>query len=265
MNTLKRLSAAIFMAVFVMCLAVAQTATIKHTVDRGETLASIAKRYSTTEAKIIELNPDAAQFVYVGMELTIPVVKAQEQAQTQTSTAPSYSSSSTYYSDQTNDETKLSSPLGEDGSFSRYGLSYFAPFEAAEHGYYMFGGEYLNLSNGSGWGFDFKCGWNMGLEPKDADSSVLFLVGPSYGCLYNETLVLSSSLDFVGLCTFGSEQKPDGTTKDKTFFGWGISLMPKLTFNLSGSVSTFVGINATWLEDADDISVGFQVGIGFKI
>ena len=57
-----------------MSLVVAQTNTTKHTVERGETLASIAKRYATTEAKIIELNPDAAQFVYVGMELIIPIV-----------------------------------------------------------------------------------------------------------------------------------------------------------------------------------------------
>ncbi len=51
----------------------AQTTTVKHIVDRGETLSSIAKRYNTTEEKIIELNPDAVQFIYVGMELTIPV------------------------------------------------------------------------------------------------------------------------------------------------------------------------------------------------
>lgn len=63
-----------------VCLATAQTNTIKHTVDRGETLTSIAKRYATTEAKIIELNPDAAQFIYVGMELTIPVVSSSSES-----------------------------------------------------------------------------------------------------------------------------------------------------------------------------------------
>ena len=78
MNTLaKRLLSAICMMAFCICLAVAQTNTIKHTVDRGETLASIAKRYAITEAKLIELNPDAAQFVYVGMELIIPVVSTE--------------------------------------------------------------------------------------------------------------------------------------------------------------------------------------------
>lgn len=44
----------------------------KHIVDRGETLASIASRYGVTQEDIIQLNPDAAQFVYVGMELSIP-------------------------------------------------------------------------------------------------------------------------------------------------------------------------------------------------
>ena len=79
MNTFrKKLLTAICMVAFSVSFAIAQTNTIKHTVDRGETLQSIAKRYATTEAKIIELNPDAAQFLYVGMELTIPAVKVNE-------------------------------------------------------------------------------------------------------------------------------------------------------------------------------------------
>lgn len=49
--------------------------TVKHIIDRGETLQSIAKRYSTTPERIIELNPDAAQFIYVGMELQIPATE----------------------------------------------------------------------------------------------------------------------------------------------------------------------------------------------
>ncbi|MCD8291458.1 MAG: LysM peptidoglycan-binding domain-containing protein [Prevotella sp.] len=77
MKTLvKKIVATTCMVMLSICFAMAQTNTIKHTVDRGETLASIAKRYATTEAKIIELNPDAAQFIYVGMELTIPVTGA---------------------------------------------------------------------------------------------------------------------------------------------------------------------------------------------
>lgn len=52
--------------------AYAQDKTVTHIVDRGETLASIAKLYGVTNGKLIELNPDASDFVYVGMELTVP-------------------------------------------------------------------------------------------------------------------------------------------------------------------------------------------------
>lgn len=47
----------------------------KHIVDRGETLASIAEKYAVSKEDIVKLNPDADQFVYVGMELTIPEVE----------------------------------------------------------------------------------------------------------------------------------------------------------------------------------------------
>ena len=43
-----------------------------HTVAQGETLASIAAAYNVTPEKIIEANPSAAQFIYVGMDLVIP-------------------------------------------------------------------------------------------------------------------------------------------------------------------------------------------------
>lgn len=56
--------------------ALAQTNTTKHTVERGETLATIAQKYGTTEDKLKELNPDAAQFVYVGMELVVPETRS---------------------------------------------------------------------------------------------------------------------------------------------------------------------------------------------
>lgn len=46
--------------------------TRKHTVQRGETLETIANRYETSVAEITELNPDASRFIYVGMELIIP-------------------------------------------------------------------------------------------------------------------------------------------------------------------------------------------------
>lgn len=48
-------------------------ADVTHIVDRRETLASIAKKYNISEQELISANPDAGQFIYDGMELTIPV------------------------------------------------------------------------------------------------------------------------------------------------------------------------------------------------
>lgn len=65
--------------IFFLCISLnasAQTNNV-HIVDRGETLVSIAERYKTTREKIIELNPDVAQFIYVGMELSIPATSVQ--------------------------------------------------------------------------------------------------------------------------------------------------------------------------------------------
>lgn len=78
---IKRVFATLALGLCVL-IASAQTSTIKHIVDRGETLASIAKRYGVTQAKIVELNPDAGQFIYVGMELIIPVATQETPTQT---------------------------------------------------------------------------------------------------------------------------------------------------------------------------------------
>lgn len=63
------------MSLFVMiagCSSMVAQTIVKHIVDRGETLASIAQKYNTTTEKLIELNPEAAQFIYVGMGLNVP-------------------------------------------------------------------------------------------------------------------------------------------------------------------------------------------------
>lgn len=49
-----------------------QSHTIKHFIDRGETLESIATLHHTSVNEILRLNPLAGQLTYVGMELEIP-------------------------------------------------------------------------------------------------------------------------------------------------------------------------------------------------
>lgn len=249
------------------CISVmAQTNTIKHIVDRGETLQSIAKRYATTAAKIIELNPDAKQFVYVGMELVIP--NTQERKQTNAPVEyeiPSNRAASTVT------EKMVVNPRSNEYSlndFTFYGISYFAPFEDAGTGYYMLGGE---VFSDSGWGVDFHIGFNYGLVDKDY-AGCAFLFGPAYGHAFNNILV-SASLDFLGTYSATGQSDKSGTSaKGKKYtylgtdskFNWGIALMPKAGVKL-GKVTPWVGVSALWAKGADKLSFGFQAGIGFDI
>lgn len=266
MNTLKkRLLSAIYMVAFSACLVVAQTQAIKHTVDRGETLASIAKRYATTEAKIIELNPDAAQFLYVGMELIIP--NTQEREQAGKTMVHTYSSNTV---NQTAKET-LSQIYNKEynvSDFTFYGISYLAAFDNVDKGYYMFGGEFFS---NSGWGGDLQLGFNYGLVDKDY-AGCAFLLGPAYGYAHNNILV-STSLDFIGTySSTGKSEKTGTNAKGEEYsylgidskFNWGIALMPKAAIKV-GKIMPWLGINAQWAKGADKLSLGFQIGIGFDL
>lgn len=69
---MRRIKALIILLVLINCHVYSQDKTVNHIVDRGETLASIANLYGVTTGKIIELNPEASDFVYTGMELIVP-------------------------------------------------------------------------------------------------------------------------------------------------------------------------------------------------
>lgn len=74
MHHLRKLfTAALVSAVMLFSVAVTCYAQeiVTHIVQRGETIESIAGKYGTTADTILRLNPDAADFVYVGMELKI--------------------------------------------------------------------------------------------------------------------------------------------------------------------------------------------------
>lgn len=56
----------------VCVLAMAQSQTITHIVQRGETIESIADYYKVSVADINKANPNADGIIYVGMKLNIP-------------------------------------------------------------------------------------------------------------------------------------------------------------------------------------------------
>ena len=56
----------------VCMLSMAQSQTVTHVVQRGETLESIAEYYKVSVEDINMANPNAEGIVYVGMKLNIP-------------------------------------------------------------------------------------------------------------------------------------------------------------------------------------------------
>lgn len=99
------------MALVIMFVALPAWAETRHIVERGETLESIAAKYGVTTRQIIELNPDAGTFTYVGMELIIPegtqtpqnspVNTANTQAVPDTPSTTAYTSTQSYAPSQT--------------------------------------------------------------------------------------------------------------------------------------------------------------------
>lgn len=265
----KRLLSAIFYSVFGVCFAFAQTGTVKHTVERGETLESIASHYSTTEAKIIELNPDAAQFLYVGMNLNVPDANTRKEQEEQSGKKEEHADVAVVANQNSKEAlspTAVNTYKASD--FTLYGISYFSTFDNAGKGYYMFGGD---VYSDSGWGGNLHFGFNYGLVDSDYAGGV-FLIGPSYGHVYKNVLV-SASFDFMGAYSSNGKSVKYGTnnkgeeisylgTDDK--FNWGFALMPKAAIKL-GKLTPWLGVNALWIKGADKIQFGFHVGIGFDL
>lgn len=70
---MKKLLTSILIAFsLLICNGLSAQETVKHVVQKGETLASIAANYGVTVVEITNLNPKAQRFLFVGMELQIP-------------------------------------------------------------------------------------------------------------------------------------------------------------------------------------------------
>ena len=93
-----------------------------HTVQRGETLESIAQKYNVSVSALKSSNPNAANAVYVGMKLTIPSNAGSytptQTTPTSTTSSSSSSSSSSSYTTVTSSSTKsYGGGSGDAGNF----------------------------------------------------------------------------------------------------------------------------------------------------
>lgn len=246
-------------AVLGVFMATAQTKTITHTVGRGETLESIAKRYGTTREKIIELNPDATQFIYVGMELVIPVIMANEIQKNNskgTEIAQGYrENEEKNYLEEYNNKT-FNEVLHRNfwvaqyqlGDFryaeytSCYGVGIFFP-SICNWGAFHFGGN-LNFSINAGVVKYWGC---------------LFDFGPSIRYDFTENVFFNMPIDVRCVVTF-----PEGTTSTHT--DWGMQFAPALHVFLTEKFGIYVGPQMTiGFNSGAKPAFGLVAGISFDI
>lgn len=258
----------------VSMFAMAQSQTVTHVVQRGETIESIAEFYKVSVEDINKANPNADGVVYVGMKLNIPAsatttkdVAASKDYQRTDEISTTNKNDVTAISQSKNNynSPKISTDLND---FSFYGLCYRASFEDVGTGFYCLGG---TTFTSSGWGVNFCLGANYGLAEKHYEG-VCFYIGPSYG--YNfKNILLMGSLDFIGSYVGQGEGEQTGTnhkgetytyTGTKSKFNWGIALSPQVGIKLS-KVTPYLGLDFNWAKGAKKIDVGFCVGVGFDI
>lgn len=252
----------------------AQSQTVTHVVQRGETIESIAEIYKVSVEDINKANPNADGIVYVGMKLNIP---ASTTTTKDVATSKDYQRTNKIPTTNKNDVTAISQSKNNYNSpkistdlndFSFYGLCYRASFEDVGTGFYCLGG---TTFTSSGWGVNFCLGANYGLAEKHYEG-VCFYIGPSYG--YNfKNILLMGSLDFIGSYVGQGEGEQTGTnhkgetytyTGTKSKFNWGIVLSPQVGIKLS-KVTPYLGLDFNWAKGAKKIDVGFCVGVGFDI
>lgn len=260
MLKLIRLSLAVMTLMCVSITALSQNVLI-HIVKRGETLSSIAKMYGTTEQEIIRLNKNAKNFIYAGMELTLPTDSKQESEvvtdRAEIDRAEIVDAPQNIVKNETPaKEPKSITPL----NYSGLSGSYMASFDYAGRGYYMIGGSVYTETVG----VEFFSGTNLGLVESDY-SGVIFMIGPNYGYALDKVL-FSASLDFVGVLTSnGSALERKRKHIDKEYnFNWGIALEPRITFKL-WKIFPWVGLPVQWANGSGKLSVGFHIGVGFDI
>ncbi len=246
----------------VCMFSMAQSQTVTHVVQRGETIESIAQYYNVSVEDINKANPNADGVVYVGMKLNVPTTRATntvtnakpqqetiEQRNTQTAT---------YNPTSTEKRSNHSSNMWQrNQSRIMWGLTYFAQdFDDVKlSGHYGITIDALNIGN-SLFGFNATLlSFNFGLVDKDYTTD-LILFGPNVAYEFAPNLIVA--LPVQAMCDVSFKG-----TDTKTAWGWAIS--PRLYYSF-GKVNINAGVLINGgFKKGEKATCGFTAGIGFDV
>lgn len=219
-----------------MCLTAPLTAfaDFVHVVNRGETIHSIAQKYGLSTDQILKANPQASQYVYVGMELTIP---AQETTTPSQPTAPQQPLTP-QPSNTGNNGNPPSSNSNYGELYSHFGFSYLANFSDNGKGCYGIYWETLSASNVGIFSF---VGASYGITDP---GRLHYRIGPNFGGQLGENTFWSIPVTFNLLSGFenikeiryssSSSKYSSGTPTTESGYPvfFGIAAMPKIVLKV---------------------------------
>ena len=238
--------------------------TRNHTVQRGETLESIASKYNVTVADIKAANPAAADFFYVGMSLDIPIKSSvstnQSQPEmvspTQQQTGAILQNTTTY--DTSQQQSNKSSQSGLDKGYLWH-IGYYNTLKSGDKGAYGFGGD--GIDDDQGLGMSMRVATNAFLVDSDF-ISFQFSLGANYNIRLGEygcfVFPIMFNLQSYSEITYNENR---GKTDKKTKIGTGILISPYIALGKKAGIT----IGPTWSHSFvnDNSSWGGYIGIWF--
>lgn len=287
-RTIKRLAAGI---VFVACslVATAQTKTVTHEIQRGETIESIAKNYGVTVESIKQANPNAGDYFFVGMKIQVPVIEVANTSVPAAISILDDTVTATYILKQTEVKDNYIGNTGTQENKRRkrnngyptrsyLNLHYMQGFEEGATGSYGLGGNFMNI-NSSYFGASFLINTNLGIVDIHSVSSN-FLLGPNFNYMLSNRwsvfVPLYVSLmwqsipkteiresdgyfmgDYVGKSTWEVETS-------ETDFNWGLMASPSIAFYYK-KIAIALGFVLSWGKGADKLGTGFIVNLGCEL
>lgn len=256
-KTIKRLAAGIVLAA--CCLAsAAQTKTVTHEIQRGETIESIAKKYGVTVEAIKQTNPNAGDYFFAGMKIKVPT---SEQFSPNNKTATTNETYTTYKAAQTTKDAtteqypKVIEPEAQpinDKSYTRnskFFMDFLYQSESKVYG--------LNFGTDIGKYLLATMMFNSNLKFGSQDistSSVVIGVGAKQRFVFNDMFLLQIEIyPYIGLSYYG-QQKIVGVmeAEDKTEFEYGAI----------GDIGAGLKLWTTPKGNSTFLTVGYMVSAG---
>lgn len=246
----------------VCMLSMAQSQTVTHVVQRGETLESIAEYYKVSVADINKANPNADGIVYVGMKLVVPVATGNATIQTTNQQETATKAPLQQYTNESGitkkDSHANSNVLNKMQPRVMWGFAYFAQDfdEVKLSGHYGVSIDALNIGS-SLFGINLTvASFNFGLVDKNSTSD-LILFGPNIAYEFAPNFI--AALPLQAMCDVYFDDKSD----TKTSWGWAIS--PRLYYSF-GNVNINAGILINGgFKKGEKTTCGFTAGVGFDI